>query len=167
MMARARAGDFDVVVVEALDRVSRDPEDLSGIYKRLSFLGIAIETVHDGKADQIQVGIRGLVGALYLEDLKHKVHRGMDGVVRDGRHAGGRAYGYRPKLGHPGELEIVEEEAAIVRRIYEEYRSGMSPREIAAGLNRDRVPAPRGTSWLASTLNGNAARGHGILVNPI
>jgi site-specific DNA recombinase len=167
MMARARAGDFDVVVVEALDRISRDQEDLAGIYKRLSFLGIEIVGVHDGKADQIQVGIRGLVGALYLEDLKHKVHRGMDGVVRDGRHAGGRAYGYRPKLGHPGELEIVEEEAAIVRRIYEEYRSGMSPRDIATGLNTDRVPAPRGTSWLASTLNGNAARGHGILVNPI
>lgn len=43
----------------------------------------------------------------------------------------------------------------------------MSPRDIAAGLNRDRVPAPCGTSWLASTLNGNAVRGHGILVNPI
>jgi site-specific DNA recombinase len=167
LMARARAGDFDVVVVEELDRISRDQEDLAGIYKRLSFLGIDIVSLHNGKADQIQVGIRGLVGALFLEDLKHKVQRGMHGVVRDGRHAGGRAYGYRPKLGHPGELEIEEEEAAIVRRIYEEYRSGMSPREIATGLNRDRVPAPRGMSWLASTLNGNASRGHGILVNPI
>lgn len=167
LMTRARAGDFDVVVVEALDRISRDAEDLAGIYKRLSFLGIEIVSVHDGKADHIQVGIRGLMGALFLEDLKHKVRRGMDGVVRDGRHAGGRAYGYRPKLGHPGELEIVEEEASVVRRIFEEFRSGMSPRDIAKGLNADRVPAPRGTSWLASTLNGNAARGHGILVNPI
>ncbi len=167
MMARARGGEFDVVVVEALDRISRDQEDLAGIYKRLSFLGIEIVGVHDGKADQIQVGIRSLVGSLYLEDLKHKVHRGMDGVVRDGRHAGGRAYGYRPKLGHPGELEIVEDEAAIVRRIFEEFRSGISPRDIAKGLNADRVPAPRGSDWLASTLNGNASRGHGILVNPI
>jgi len=167
MMSGARAGDFDVVVVEALDRISRDQEDLAGIYKRLAFLGVEIQGVHDGKADQIQVGIRGLVGALYLEDLKHKVHRGMDGVVRDGRHAGGRAYGYRPKLGHPGELEIVEEEAIVVRRIFGEFRSGMSPRDIAKGLNADRVPAPRGIDWLASTLNGNASRGHGILVNPI
>ncbi|SFZ83453.1 Site-specific DNA recombinase [Devosia enhydra] len=167
LMSRARAGDFDVVVVEALDRISRDQEDLPGIFKRLSFLGIEIVSVHDGKADKIQVGIRGLVSALFLDDLKHKVRRGMDGVVRDGRHAGGRAYGYRPKLGHPGELEIVEDEAAVVRRIFEEFRSGRSPREIATGLNADRVPAPRGAVWLASTLNGNASRGHGILVNPI
>lgn len=167
MMAGARAGDFDVVVVEALDRISRDQEDLAGIYKRLSFYGVEIHGVHDGKADQTQVGIRGLVGALYLEDLKHKVHRGMHGVVADGRHAGGRAYGYRPKLGYPGQLEIVETEAAIVRRIFEEYLSGLTPREIAKGLNNDRVPPPRGSLWSASTLNGNAARGHGILVNPI
>ena len=64
-------------------------------------------------------------------------------------------------------LEVVEEEAAVVRRIFEEFRFGTSPRDIAKGLNDDRVPAPRGSTWLASTLNCNASRGHGILVNPI
>lgn len=167
LMTQARSGNFDVVVVEALDRISRDQEDLAGIFKRLTFAGVQIVSVHDGKADHIQVGIRSLVGALFLEDLKHKVHRGMDGVVREGRHAGGRAYGYKPRPGFPGELEIVEEEAAVVRRIYEQFLAGMSPRDIAAGLNEDRIPAPRGRNWLASTLNGNASRGHGILVNPI
>lgn len=167
LMSAARAGEFDVVVVEALDRISRDQEDLAGLFKRLSFLGIEIHGVHEGKADQTQVGIRGLVGALYLEDLKHKVHRGMHGVVRDGRHAGGRAYGYRAKLGHPGELEIVEDEAVVTRRIFDEYLSGKTPRDIPKGLNADRIAPPRGAVWSASTLNGNAARGHGILVNPI
>lgn len=167
LMTSARAGDFDVIVVEALDRISRDQEDLAGIYKRLKFIGIEIHTVHEGRADQTQVGIRSLLGALYLEDLRHKVHRGQHGVVLDGRNAGGRAYGYRPKLGCPGELQIVEDEAAVVRRIFEEYLSGQSPRDIAKGLNADRVPPPRGSVWSASTLNGNARRGHGILVNPI
>ena len=39
---RAKDGSFDIVVVEALDRLSRDMEDLAGIHKRLSFLGIEI-----------------------------------------------------------------------------------------------------------------------------
>lgn len=113
MMDAAREKAFDVILVESLDRLSRDQEDLAGIWKRLSFLGIELRAVHDGKADHIQIGIRGLVGALYLQDLAHKVRRGLSGVVRDGRHAGGRAYGYKPVPGQPGMLSIDEEEAAI------------------------------------------------------
>src|SRR5262245_39132972 len=87
MMDAARDGQFEVLIVEALDRLSRDQEDLAGIYKRLTHVGIEIRAVHDGKADVIQVGIRGLVGALYLQDLQHKIRRGMAGRVRDGRSA--------------------------------------------------------------------------------
>ena len=167
MMDAARAGEFSVLVVEALDRVSRDQEDLAGIYKRLTFAGVEIRAVHDGKADQIQVGIRGLVGALYLQDLSHKVRRGMAGVTSDGRHAGGRAYGYRAVSGAAGELVIESAEADVVRRIFAAYVAGHNPRAIVAQLNAERVSPPRGQVWSASTLNGNAARGHGILVNPI
>ncbi len=85
LMDAARTRTFDVVVVEALDRLSRDMEDLAGIHKRLSFLGIEIDAVHDGTADSILVGIRGLVGQMQREDGAKKVRRGMAGVVRDGR----------------------------------------------------------------------------------
>ncbi len=167
LMEAARDRAFDVVVVEALDRLSRDQEDLAGIYKRLSFAGIEIRAVHDGVADQVQVGIRGLVGALYLQDLAHKVRRGMAGVVRDGRHAGGRAYGYRPVAGRPGELEIVEDEAAVVQRVFRSYVAGQTPRAIAGQLNSEGVPPPRGRYWQAVTINGNRQRGHGLILNPI
>jgi site-specific DNA recombinase len=95
LMDAARQHRFTVVIVEALDRLSRDMEDLAGIHKRLSFQGIEIQAVHDGTADSILIGIRGLVGQMQREDGAKKVRRGMAGVVRDGRHAGGRAYGYR------------------------------------------------------------------------
>lgn len=167
LMDAARAREFDVVLVEALDRLSRDQEDLAGIHKRLTFAGIEIQAVHDGVADAVQVGIRGLVSTLFLADLKHKIRRGMTGVVSDGRHAGGRSFGYRPIPGKPGELEVVDEEAEVVRRIFREYLAGRTPRDIAAGLNEERVPAPRGTAWNASTINGNAQRQTGILLNPL
>ena len=167
MLEEARSGKFDVILVESLDRLSRDQEDLAGIWKRLTFVGTELRAVHEGTADQVQIGVRGLLGSLYLTDLANKVRRGMDGVVRDGRHAGGRAYGYRPVPGKPGELEIVENEAEIVRRIFEEYVSGSTPREIAHRLNKDGVAPPRGVRWGASTINGNKTRHHGILLNEL
>lgn len=163
----ARAGRFEIVIVEALDRLSRDQEDLAGIHKRLSFLGIQIMAVHDGAADAIQVGIRGLVSTLFLTDLKHKIRRGMSGVVRDGRHAGGCAYGYKPTPGQPGVLQIFEPEAEVVRRVFHEAVEGALPREIAYKLNREGIQPPRGVSWNASTICGSAQRGYGILRNPV
>ena len=167
LLADAKGGAFDVVLVEALDRLSRDQGDLSSIYKRLAFAGVRILTVHEGEADTMSVGLRGLMGELFLRDLKEKTRRGQAGVIRSGRSAGGLAYGYRAVPGRPGELEVVEDEAETVRRIFEEYVAGRNPREIVARLNAEGVPAPRGATWQASALNGNAARGYGILRNDL
>jgi Resolvase, N terminal domain len=60
MMDAARDGAFAVILVEALDRLSRDQEDLAGLWKRLNFLGIELRAVHDGKADQIQIAYADL-----------------------------------------------------------------------------------------------------------
>lgn len=167
LLRDAEARAFDVLIVEALDRLSRDMADLAGIHRRLSFLGIEIQAAHEGVADTAMIGLRGLVGQLFREDGAKKVRRGMAGVVRDGRYAGGRAYGYRPTPGEPGRLRIDPQEAAVVRRIFEEYAAGRTPRDIAHDLNRDGVPAPRGAVWNASTINGNRERTNGIIQNPI
>ena len=85
MLEHARERRFDVLIVEALDRLSRDMEDLAGIHKRLTFFGIEIRAVHDGVADSILVGIRGLVGQMQREDGAKKVRRWMAGVWRPWR----------------------------------------------------------------------------------
>ena len=167
LLQDAKAKAYDVLIVEALDRLSRDMADLALIFRDFQFRGIELRAVHDGVADTISIGLRGLVGQLFREDGAKKVRRGMAGVVRDGRYAGGRAYGFAPTPGEPGRLRVVEAEADIVRRIFSEYAAGVSPREIAAGLNRDRIAPPRGESWNASTINGNAERGNGIIQNAI
>jgi len=90
LMDRAKDGSFDIVVVEALDRLSRDMEDLAGIHKRLSFLGIEIRAVHEGVVNTVLVGLRGLVGQLYREDIRTRTSNGdhvtccrvCSGVVR-------------------------------------------------------------------------------------
>ena len=100
-----------------------------------------------------------------MEGHKAKIRRGQAGVIRSGRSAGGHPYGYRSVLGCPGELEIVEDEAEVIRRISTAYAEDDSPRDIARMLNAEGVPPPRGTRWSASTINGNAARQVGMLLN--
>ncbi|NBJ13247.1 recombinase family protein, partial [Microvirga sp. SYSU G3D207] len=166
MLAQANSGAFDVIVVEALDRLSRDMADLATIHKQLKFKGIELRAVHDGRADTVLIGLRGLVGQLFREDGAKKVRRGMQGVVREGRHAGGKPYGYRTSTMR-GRLEIDPVQAAVVRRILTEYADGRPPREIAGDLNREGIAPPRGRTWNASTINGSGQRGNGIVRNEI
>jgi DNA invertase Pin-like site-specific DNA recombinase len=163
----ARAHKFDIVIAEALDRLSRDMEDLAGIHKRLTFLGVEIRAVHEGVVNTVLVGLRGLVGQLYREDNAHKIRRGMIGRVGQGLNAGGLTYGYAPVPGDKGKRQIVEGEAEIVRRIFEEYVAGRTPRDISYDLNQERVRAPRGHKWNASAINGNLQRRTGILQNEL
>ncbi|MCR4266451.1 recombinase family protein [Nitratireductor sp. ZSWI3] len=167
LLADGRERIFDVVIAETMSRIGRDEGDRANIRKQLTFSGVKIMTPTDGEVTRLTDGIKAIIDSQYLEDLKVMIRRGMAGVTRDGRHAGGRAYGYRPVPGKPGELEIHEEEAQVVRRIFENYVAGKSPRGIAGELNAERLPPPRGVRWNASTINGNKTRGHGILLNPL
>lgn len=174
LMEGARAGDFDVVLCEALDRLSRDQADIAAIYKELSFADIALHSLSEGAVDQLHIGLKGTMNALFLTDLKRKIRRGLSGRIEAGRSAGGLPYGYEvvhelDDRGEPlrGGRRINEAQAAVVRRIHEEYASGASPRAIVHRLNAEGVPGPTGKGWAASSINGNRKRGLGILNNEI
>ncbi len=57
LLEDARAGAFDVVVAEALDRLSRDQEDVAALYKRLTFAGIKMVTLAEGEISELHVGL--------------------------------------------------------------------------------------------------------------
>ncbi|MHB2168934.1 recombinase family protein [Alsobacter sp. R-9] len=174
LLEDARARRFDVVVAEALDRLSRDQEDVAALYKHLRFAGVRLVTLAEGEISELHVGLKGTMNALFLKDLAAKTHRGLHGRVEEGRAAGGISYGYRVRKEHDargevirGGREIDEEQAAIVRRIFDEFALGKSPRDIAVGLNREGVPGPDGRTWGPSTIYGNWRRGTGILNNEL
>jgi DNA invertase Pin-like site-specific DNA recombinase len=166
LLADAEAKTFQVLIAESMSRIGRDQEDRAYVRKRLNFFGILIETPSEGTVTPLIDGVRAALDSEYLEDLKRHTRRGMTGRIRDGLSAGGLTYGYAP-AGKKGERLIVEHEAAVVRRIFEEYAAGRSPRAIAEGLNADDVRPPRGRDWQASTINGNSVRGSGILMNAL
>ena len=174
LLAGARDGRFDIVVAEALDRLSRDQEDIAGLYKRLRFAGIKIVTLSEGEISELHVGLKGTMNALFLKDLADKVRRGLRGRVEHGKSGGGNAYGYDVVKrfdadGEPvrGDRTINQAEAEVVRGIFRDYAAGVSPRQIALRLNQRGIPAPRCGAWGASTINGNRARGTGILNNEL
>ncbi|HVS08810.1 MAG TPA: recombinase family protein [Planctomycetota bacterium] len=166
LLEDARDGRFDVVVAESLDRLSRDQEHVAALYKLLSFRGIPLVTVAEGEVSELHVGLKGTMGALYLKDLAQKTRRGLEGRVRQGLSGGGLCYGY-DVAGRTGERTVNDAQARVVRRVFREFAAGSSPRAIAAGLNRDGIPGPRGTAWGASTIYGNWRRGTGILNNEL
>ena len=170
LMEDCMAGKIDIVIAEALDRLSRDQADIAGLYKRLSFAGVQLFTLSEGEITDLQVGLNGTMNALYLKDLADKTRRGLRGRVEAGRSGGGNSYGYDVVAGPEGDRgirRINQAEAEFVRRIFKEYAAGKSPREIAFGLNADQVPGPTGRDWGPSTINGNRTRGTGILNNEI
>jgi site-specific DNA recombinase len=121
-MADARDGKFDLLLAESLDRISRDQEDIAGVYKRLRFAGVRIITLSEGQISELHIGFKGTMGALHLKDLADKTRRGLRGRVEAGKSGGCNSYGYDvvKDFTDTGEPErdarrINAREAAIVR----------------------------------------------------
>ena len=170
MVLAAEAGQFEIIVCEAVDRLGWNLADVAGLHDRLTFRGVVIHTPSTGALTAMHIGIMGTMAQLQLSDLRDKTKRGQLGRVRAGRIPGGLAYGYDvvpPALGskEAGERRINPAEAETVRRIFREFAAGTSPRVLARKLNEAGVPGPGGRPWIDTTLRGQAARGTGILNN--
>lgn len=160
-LAAAQARAFDVLLAEDEDRIARNLEHQAHVFNRLTQLGVAIATLSTDRIGLMEVAFKGLMGQQYLEVLSQKTKRGMHSNAEAGRATGSRIYGYLSSPG--GGQEILPNEATVVRRIWRMFADGDNGRDIAATLNRDGIPGPRGGMWNASTLIGSRQRGNGIL----
>lgn len=173
LLADALASRFDVLVLEGLDRLSREIGEQERIVKRLEHRGIRIIGTADGydteaRGRKVMRIARGLVNELYLDDLREKTHRGLTGQVERGLHAGGRSYGYRTEPAVGGARLVIDQaEAAIVREIFEARANGLSVQHIVRTLNARGVPSARGGTWAVSALQGSASQGLGLLHNEL
>ena len=174
LLESAQAGKIDVVIAEALDRLSRDQADVAALFKRLTFAGVAIVTLAEGEVSELHVGLKGTMNQLFLKDLAAKTRRGLRGRVEQGLSGGGNSYGYKVvrRLGADGtpvtgEREIDAAEAAVIRRVFRDFADGISPRAIAQRLNAEGVPGPRGKLWRDTAIRGHRTRGTGLINNEL
>lgn len=174
LLRDSERGHLDMVISEAMDRLSRSQADIASIYERCQFQRIAIETLSEGLLSELHIGMKGSMNAIFIKDLSDKTRRGLMGRALAGKCAGGKAYGYKnlvkyTEAGEPikGDRSIIQIEAATINRIFTDYANGISPKKIAEALNNEGIPGPSGRGWGASTLHGNRERGTGILNNEL
>ncbi len=168
VLAKQRA--LDVVVVEDLSRLTRDFADAGQLFKQLQYAQVRMLGVGDGidtsaRSSKLMFGFKALISDMYRDDLADKTLRGLKGRVLAGYSAGGLAYGYKTvhettpdgrAIG--SRIEIHEEEAAVVRRVFELYLAGRSLAVIAKALNDDKIPQPRARTkhecrgWIANSI---------------
>lgn len=169
LMAAARGRAVDVIVAEDMSRLSRDLADSATMFKELDYLCVPVIAVADGidtstRGAKMQVTLKSLMSDMFIEDLRDKTRRGLEGRARAGYSTGGLPIGYRsePEKTPDGRVlgnrvVIDEPRAQVVRGIFASYLAGESHERIAKQLNRDQVePARRGRykhkGWTADTV---------------
>lgn len=175
LLEAAEHAEFDLVVAEGLDRISRSLSDIASIYELLQHYGVKVWTAHEGEVSDLHVGFKGTMNALYLRDMKDKVRRAHRAIAAAGRATSSVAYGYKAVRGVVDERgkyinglrEIDPDQAVIVRRIFEEFTSGVPVRQIVQSLNDEGVPSPSGKLWRTAAISGEASRFRGILYNDL
>lgn len=174
MLRDSQTGRFDLVISEAMDRLSRSQADIALIYERCQFQRVMIETLSEGLLSELHIGMKGSMNAMFIKDLGDKTRRGLMGRALAGKCAGGKAYGYKNIVKFTeagdhikGDRTIIPTEAVTINRIFTDYSNGISPKKIAEALNNEGIPGPSGRGWGASTLHGNRERGTGILNNEL
>ena len=138
MFKDAEAKRFDLIVAEDLDRLTRDMEENSRLRKQMDYLVIEIHTASDGRVNKLAGAFKGIMSDIFLDQLADKTCRGMIGAFDRGGFPGGRCFGYA-KGSAPGQRVIDDREAVVVRRIFEEFASGISPLAIVTRLNAEGV----------------------------
>ncbi|WP_422071937.1 recombinase family protein [Tranquillimonas rosea] len=165
MKAALQRREIDIVIVEALDRLTRRLADALNFYDAAQFQGVELYSLTEGPQDFFKVLLVGFGAQQFSQTIADHTRRGMRGAITRGRlHTS--AYGYRKVDVAEGlNRKIDPDEAEVVRRIFRETAEGRSAQKIAIGLNGDRIPAPKGGTWDGSTIRGNKARHEGILNN--
>ena len=75
LLRLARQGRYDVILVESLDRLSRSLSDLATLFDELQFRGIRLIAVHEGEANTMLVGMKGLFAQMFREGNKSLIRK--------------------------------------------------------------------------------------------
>lgn len=172
LLGGSNRGEFDVVLVEATDRLSRNKADLFFLADRFKFNNTKIFTAA-GEVSELQLTFDGHMNADFMAKLAMRVKSGHDQIARRGLIPGRAAYGYdcvEHRKGDDAGVKVINpDQAKIVVRIFEEYVTGKSPRQIAADLTREGISAPGGGShWNFQVIVGGVgSKRRGLLHNPL
>jgi len=160
----AEAGLLDAVWCLSPDRLARIYAYQVIVLDELARHGVAVlfadaPAIDDDPQARLLTQVQGVIAEYERAKIAERYRRGKLWRARAGDVISWRApYGYRrlPRsVDGPPRLEPFEPEAAVVRRIFDDYvAGGHSTREITRRLNADGVPTPTGARavWGTSTI---------------
>ena len=158
MIERAMNGEIDLILTKSISRFARNTVDTLQTVRKLKAVGVEVifekENLHtlDPKCE-VMLTIMSSLAQEESRSISENVRWGQQKSMQDGKvNIPYKSFlGYRK--GEDGRPEIVEEEAAIVRSIYEMFLAGKTIRYIADFLTNEGIPTPRGKSkWSVSTV---------------
>jgi site-specific DNA recombinase len=172
LLRDAERGEFDEVLVWKINRISRRMVDLMKIIEILDKHKISFRSFSENFETETAMGkfalqMLGAVGELERNTIVDNVKMGMKQRARMGQWNGGRVLGYRSSQVIHGQrhrkdstLEIVPEEASIVRKIFELYATGKGLKAIANQLNHEGYKTKRGNAFSTDSIKQ-------IITNPV
>lgn len=149
LLSDCRDGKIDLIITKSLTRFARNTVTLLETVRELKALGIEVyfeeDNIHTlGSDGELMLTLL----ASYAQEESRSVSENQKWRIRkmfeQGRPNTGRMLGYRLK---DGVLQIVPEEAEIVRMIFTDYLSGMGKNAIARKLNQLGVPSLNHSIW--------------------
>lgn len=153
LLAACDRRELDIVVIEDFDRLTREIYDAVPIAERMEIAGVELHCAALGrrlsKEDIIHAAIRAENDRLRRRSI---TSAGRMLLAERGGVPTGRLFGYVAGT-EPGFLVVDDEEAAVIRRIFDMADRGMSRRGIAKVLIAENVQGPSGRGvWATSTI---------------
>lgn len=159
MIEDARSGKFDLIVTKEISRFSRNTLDSIKYTRELLSYGVAVLFVNDNintamPDSELRLTIMASMAQDEIRRLSERVKFGMNRAIERGEILGNDLlYGYK-KDKDAGVLNIIEEEAKVVRRIYELYAvEELSLSKIVKTLNNEGLKTCQGKKWCISTIS--------------
>ena len=148
----ARENKVQCIVVKDFSRFARNYIEMGTYLEQIfPFLGVRFISISDrydskdykGKSSDIEVQFKGLIADFYVKDQSVKVKAAVN--TRRGKSeycCGSAPYGYRINPENKKELVIVEDEAEVIRRVFELTNQRYSKMEICRLFNEEGVLTP-------------------------
>lgn len=155
MLADCEAGRIDLVLTKSIQRFARNTVDLLQTVRRLKALGIEVyfekENIRtlSGEGELMLTILASFAqeeSRSISENIKWRVKKRFEQGIPNGRF---RIYGYRWE---GDALVIVPEEAAIVRRIFQNFLDGKSRLETEREFAAEGITTRAGCRWADSNL---------------
>jgi len=152
MLDECEKGNIQIILTKSISRFSRNTIDLLQTVRHLKDLGIEVRFEKENISSLSGDGELMLtILASFAQEESRNISENVKWGIRKRNEKGMNASGMRRILGYKpinGEFTVVEEEAVIVRRIFEMFNSGTEIVQICRILNAENLKMPNGREFL-------------------